>query len=625
MRHSVRAVGFALLLSACSGGGGNEPVTVPALPPAPPPPPAPTNVCPDVPGSAPAGWADALDFTGSLPLRENVDGAAGGEVSFLQSIKVFPKRRANERRPHLTMHRSALLLYRPEANDVESVTARIRRGDGDVLSLDLAHPFDIPDTDQVVVEGRPQVRYSKCSWTARVPWDFIEPGMSLELDADGRTGEIPAAGFTVDAPHELIAHNLEIGMLVRPEANSFRHLWTADAPDMRDVLAPDYFQKLPISRFTVAEYEPVYFPEVVLQDGTRYTDKSADTTADVFRGDMRELVANRLVGTAINNANVGSIVSAGSSEQAPRPERHTTIYTAVGRYTDPVTGDGIIVSHGRTGGVGKLTLQDTARNEYTHEYGHDFELVHYPDGIEAIHSVEGGWGFDLANNVFIGALKWEAIAMVTSLPVGVSRAPFQDAYAFNTDPMASGEPNGNTSLFTLHTANSARLIQDHLFSRSGRYNQAARRYEIWDRGLSRWVARNESHPRPEERGVPVMTVVGLYDPDGELPAFIYPALYGNYGNVFSANEILMTSPDLNQTCRIRFAAADGSRETFPLADTRFDPDVSNKFHINLAQAASIQRAELYCRAPDGTDQLLASRDFDPPQGQLRPPLTLGPE
>jgi hypothetical protein len=95
--------------------------------------------------------------------------------------------------------------------------------------------------------------------------------------------------------------------------------------------------------------------------------------------------------------------------------------------------------------------------------------------------------------------------------------------------------------------------------------------------------------KPEKFGVPVVTLVGYYDPDGELTSYIYPSLHGVCGFCYSDD-----SSTLNETdCQLRVETKDGELR-YRLANSRLSRDgkVMNKFHINIPASSQPSQVTL---------------------------------
>ncbi len=98
----------------------------------------------------------------------------------------------------------------------------------------------------------------------------------------------------------------------------------------------------------------------------------------------------------------------------------------------------------------------------------------------------------------------------------------------------------------------------------------------------RWAETGESDGRmlrkPHKFGVPVVTLVGYYDPEGELTSYIYPAMHGVCGFCYPDDSSTLNESD----CQLRIETKDGELR-YRLANERLSRDgkVMNKFHINI--------------------------------------------
>ncbi len=89
-----------------------------------------------------------------------------------------------------------------------------------------------------------------------------------------------------------------------------------------------------------------------------------------------------------------------------------------------------------------------------------------------------------------------------------------------------------------------------------------------------------SERKPTAFGVPVTTLVGYYDPQGELKSYIYPALHGAYGFTYDDDRRQSSEQD----CHLLVETRDGPLR-FRLASQRLSPKVMNKFHVNVPAAS----------------------------------------
>lgn len=110
----------------------------------------------------------------------------------------------------------------------------------------------------------------------------------------------------------------------------------------------------------------------------------------------------------------------------------------------------------------------------------------------------------------------------------------------------------------------------------------------WNEGL---LADLRTPRKPQAFGVPVTTLVGYYDPSGQLPSYIYPALHGAYGFSYGDDSDRLADKD----CQLQVETRDGLLR-FRLANHRLSTGVMNKFHINVPTANEPQSAAVVCAA-----------------------------
>ena len=568
----------------------------------------------------PVWWKNALDFTGNQEIEPNLNGQLEGEVAFLQNTLVGPKR-GDKKRPYLVADRAAYMLFYPSKTSVGGYEVVLRDRVGKKLTLSLSSPWAGARNDSNNKDGRPAVVYSKRAWSTVIPWHFMAPGLALEIrSSNGASGRLRSADFEFGAPMELVTQNIQLGMLLPPEDVQVNK-WCWPKQNLSPELAINYFQTVPVAKYTAAQYLPIHFPKVVLPNGTVYTEYSTFEKPGIYAGDMRQWIAKCMVSTGINLANVGIPSSIGGTEKQPRPYRQTTVHTTSGMYlVKDKDGNAKpkLVRHGLSGGGGQLTLSNTTGNEYSHEYGHDHGLGHYPGGpVYSSHVRNGSWGFHIFKNRLIGNLDWNGKKPESGLP-----------YSFGKDAMAGGKPLGAISEFTLHTPFSLRAIQDKVTAQSGVLDpKSPTGYRKWNPEKQSMEVFETTTPKPDLFGVSVMTLVGFYDPDQSdpMPSFIYPALYGNWGNAFSPESLLKHFPDLKATtCWLQVTDANGRKYRFPLHSKRLKKGFMNQFHINLPSSVSyVQAAILYKES--GGERELDSRQLMPPHGKLPPPVVVGRE
>jgi hypothetical protein len=121
--------------------------------------------------------------------------------------------------------------------------------------------------------------------------------------------------------------------------------------------------------------------------------------------------------------------------------------------------------------------------------------------------------------------------------------------------------------------------------------------------------------RPQEFGVPVTTLVGYYDPRGELPGYVYPPLHGAYGFTYADDGNLAADGD----CLLLVETRRGLLR-FRLANQRFNAKVMNKFHVNIPESSQPQSVSLVCRG-----KVVDTKPITPPATQLGYTLTPSPD
>jgi len=86
--------------------------------------------------------------------------------------------------------------------------------------------------------------------------------------------------------------------------------------------------------------------------------------------------------------------------------------------------------------------------------------------------------------------------------------------------------------------------------------------------------------KPEAFGVPVVTLVGFYDPTQQLKAYAYPALHGAFGYCYADDAAQLKPTD----CQLVVETKAGLLR-FRLDGRRLDPATINKFHVTVPAAS----------------------------------------
>ncbi|HDL7749505.1 TPA: peptidase M66 [Yersinia enterocolitica] len=297
-----------------------------------------------------------------------------------------------------------------------------------------------------------KISYGQNFWSGMIPWQHILPGVSFQFQAGALTGVYTSPN--IGAPGELLIHTVDIGMLT-PNRQEFSFQYDDD-------YHRQYFQQIPASRLIINEYEPVFWQEIMLPDGTLYTDHSSDE-GGIYDGDLRQRIGKELISLGINNANYGIFSSPGTGEGGLNNHykaAQLTAHNSVGNYIN-----GRVV-HGLSGGAGMVTLESSVGNEFSHEVGHNYGLGHYPNGFDgSIHrsaeNINSTWGWDSNKNVFIPNFA-KAQSGDSACYDGECQPPF-DGHQFGADAMAGGAPlYSSTNAYTLYTPYSHHEIQKFL-------------------------------------------------------------------------------------------------------------------------------------------------------------------
>lgn len=623
-RHLLAAATAAALTLVLGVGATASPLL--PVEAADPPVPAASVVTAAAEGATTLGFYDVLPDGSARPVRNDLTGALGGMVQLAQSHTIDPAGNTARNMPTLVAERAALLLFTP-TSAVTSVTVALTVDGQPRGTLPLVSPDAVPRDDVADSEGRPDVVYSTRAWSVELPWDAVVPGLSLRFTADdGRTGTLPAASLQVAAPTELVVNGTRLGMLTDPPTGA-GHAMLDDTARA----AADYFQTIPVSRLVVARYEPVRLDRAIVASGTIYQSPGTSaTTGDVYSGDLRENVGKAQFSTGVNLAGFG-IPSSAMNQVQPGTFNQRVYHHSAGAYTN-----GRVV-HGLSGGNGMATLYDSVGNEWSHEIGHSFGLGHYPgvDGsktgdarvINATHHSESGWGY-IAYRDRMRSNLWNDRAF-TPEGVDVSGTMFQQSFAglynYQRDAMSGGSVTSDLSRYTHHTGYSATRIQSSLRTvvPDASYPSG---YRDWDPATGDPVDAKVRNPsfaaaKPRQVGVPVVTLLGGYNPANPAQTVLYPAFRSNYGNVFSLPAPDTTSTGAARQCWLEVTYVGGRVENVALNAS----DGVKQVNVNLEESADPSQARLLCRANATTTQLGATVTIPTNLPPMEPAVVVGQE
>ncbi|MBF5006190.1 M66 family metalloprotease [Diaphorobacter caeni] len=627
------------------------PTPAPAPSPEPAPEPSPSPSPAPAPTPAPAPYAEPTgalipplsakafydtDSTGKTrTVRNDLGGSLPGMVQFAQSHTVDPSGNEAKEMPRLTMSREAMVLITPDPSlaGITSMQVTVSLNGATMGTLTLRHPDAIFRSDYAGSDNRPDYVYSRRAWTGVLPWQWVQPGMELRVaDNQSRTGSLLANAIDFGGAGELVVQSVRLGMLTTPPVSDSDHWFRTHPQDA----ATDYFQTAPLSKLTAAYYEDVTLPKVMVATGVIYDNKSAGT-GGWYEGDMRENTAKSTFSVGINMSNYGVTSSSMVSQNQPQAIQTVTIHHARGVYTNGT------MPHGYSGGNSILTLASSQGNEFSHEIGHHYGLGHYPgqsgdNYFWSAHHHDSGWGFIGHRKRMRTGIQWRE-----SVSWGLSGTPKLDAtYPFAPDAMAGGSFSSSLSRYTHYTGYSTkRAIQPALSTKAVPDKDAASGYRMWNASTRTmedkaptvptnqpqvWYNAAKTFSKPRLYGVPVITILGGYDPQTNN-ALLYAPLRGNWGNVFHLPSTSnMTAEPRNCWLDVSFAA--GNTQRIAVAGKRMNTERvfnANKLHVNLAQADKPSKAVLQCQTPGSVIDTLYTLDIPQYTTTMPAPAIVGKE
>lgn len=598
-----------LMLVACGGGGGHddgdkgvEDSTAPVVTPYA----EPTH---DVSDSNTLGYFDYDANANTRVIRNDLTGSFEAMLQFGQSHVVDPNGNESKKMPRLTMEKEALLLVTPNdaMGKIESLKADIYMNNQWLRTIELDDPTQIPASDQTNTDDRARVQYSQRAWSARLNWDEIRPGLSIQLkDSTGRQGQITQDKIDFASPGELVLNNIRIGMLTAPPVATGHYM-------LNDPVraGSDYFQTIPAAEMTIAKYDDIQLDRVMIADGTIYDTASADQ-GGVYEGDMRENVGKSTFSVGINLANWGVTSASMASQSQPQLTQTVVAHHSRGKYANGES------THGLSGGNGMLTLYDSVGNEFSHEIGHHYGLGHYPgqegeNQFWTSHHADSGWGYIPYRNMMRGNLIWNSKDLWAA-STGI--ANFLALYPHSRDAMSGGYASSSVSRYTHYTGYSTYLkIQPHfnryVWDKSSptgykKWNEVTRQMDVAqpimpDSTAPVWYQPKQNYLRPRIFGEPVLTILGGYDPVAQV-GLLYPAARSNWGNVY---DLPVANTALGQAACWLNVQYPKTVTNIALAPTRLGSN-ANKLHVNLALAEQPQKVDLYCKQANAEAKLLST-------------------
>ncbi len=553
---------------------------------------------------------DVNEFKQIRTVPNNLSsGDLAGRVQFAQTHTIDPNNNEERKEPSLIPYRAALLLFTPQMN-LSSLEVKATYKVDELVKSEvyvMMPPINMPKSDYNNNGTKKDITYSKRSWSVQLPYYAVKPDMQLEFTAETKSGiELNGTLLSDDiefaAPIEGAFLFIRLGMLtdnLEGIKGRYHDMITDTAHAMQE-----YFQTVPFAQLSAGIYEDRILKKVILDNGTIYENKSSFAGADYYSGDMRESVAKAQVSVGIDLANKGVIDSAlNQIHEITHDMFYFTVHHAIGRYTDD-NGSAKDVIHGLSGGNGIGTLVDSSGNEFSHEVGHGYGMGHYPNSNESadgsIHGYSTSWGYDAYKNRMRANVAWNSNPDSYTF-YNHYITPFQDTYGWNKDSMAGGWADSAISRYTHNTARSTRQIQKNIegryFLSDSKNNNGEYYYLGWDKSAREYKQATEANfinkrINPTEKGVPVITILGGYDPQSPYNAVLYPYFRANWGNVFASIFQDSLPADAVNYLEITYYGTKPVQYVV-LNNSRYSGSIINKLHFNIAESDKPKTISLY--------------------------------
>ena len=507
-----------------------------------------------------------INYLSPDDITNELIGSLSAKIKFAQTHVINANNNSEKEMSRLIRDRRARLIYIPlEDMPTKLTVSGYDREENHLGDIDMLPPMRRSDTDRNTTPNEmfPDVVYHDKAWETRLPYHWIQPGLRLVFsDQQNNKGELK--NIDIGPFTSVLIPTFNVGMLTEPEW--FNYIFH----DMK--AAKDYFQKLPTSQLTIAKYSPIHLEEIYMPSNVIYTDASAGD-GGVYGGDMHNRIALKILATGITNANKGMLASPSESLAS----KDTNIYPAIKSRGIYANG---FVRHGLHALQNIGTVYSMWGNEFSHEMGHTYGMWHYPGGGKwATQHREYGWGWDAHNNKYIANFYWHAGGNAWSN--GYKTPPFVGKFQFNRDAMGGGVASSPISKYTLHTGFTQKRIQSYFEGRNSLT-------DVSPSGLIQNDKLITNQPQISQFGIPVYTLIGMYDPKNELVSHTYPLLTASYGHVFEHSAPLSTD------CWLSVTYDDNTKDKFRLPADRYWGWSPNKYHINIPQKPTPIYSEVTC-------------------------------
>lgn len=514
------------------------------------------------------------------PISVNTTGKIQANISFMQSHHVAHNGNSINSKPELVAHKDALILV-STTTFYKSMEAVIVTGNKTAV-IKLDPPHQLPEVDSTRPDKK-AVAYTNRAWSGIVPAKYMKAGMKVTINAVNAndvtvTDTFKNEKIDFESPIEATVYLTRIGLLeaISPYTSTDNYLVNNPARAMAE-----YLQTVPLAKIVYSRYNDVTINKALDSNGNTVTAINANLYNDI--------VVNQ-IGAGIQFANKG--VS------------HSNITASAYKDRDPmyvVLNQTATSRPSTTDNKGVISIFNTSGNQFSRYMGYTYGLTDNVDldkGIldGSVHNYNTGWGYDSYKNRMRGNLAWNDNGSTTVFE-GINVAGFQNIYGWQKDPMSMGEAfdNSTISQYPYHTARSADYIQGNIGNKymlddtkaNGKHH-----YIYWDKkdDVYKYVTDEAflaERITPTEKGVPVYTIIGMYNVKSANQSIIYPAFKAGYGNVFG--DLFLTAKPSGYMLEITYKG--GAKKYVNLAVS--DSSSLRRFHINIPQSENPESVILF--------------------------------
>lgn len=518
----------------------------------------------------------------SKPIDINTTGKIPANVSFMQSHNIAQNGNSINSKPELVAHKDALVLV-TTGTFYKSMEAVIVTGNKTAV-VKLDPPHQMPEVDSTRPDKK-GVTFSNRAWSGLIPAKYMKNGIKVTINAVNGNNEtitdtLKNEKIDFESPIEATVYLTRIGLLEDISAYTATDNYLVNNPAKA---LSEYFQTVPVAKIIYSKYDNVRINKAMKSNGEVIT--SINGNASLYN----DIILNQ-IGAGIQLANKGVA--------------HSNINASAYRDRDPLY---IVLNQTATSRTpatdnkGVISIYNTSGSQFSRYMGYTYGLkdnVDLDKGVVdgSVHNYNTGWGYDSYKNRMRGNLAWNDNGSAIEFG-GKTIAGFQNTYGWQKDPMSMGEAldNSTISKYPYHTARAADSIQASAGKRymlgdakaNGKHH-----YLYWDRkdDVYKYVT-DESflaeRISPTEKGVPVYTIIGLYNKTNANQGIIYPAFKSNYGNVFG--DLIVSSKPSGYMLEIVYK--NGSKKYVNLAVN--DNSTLRRFHVNIPQSDKPEKVTLF--------------------------------